>query len=251
MLIDIINRRGYINATEMALELNVSDMTIRRDLDQLAKQGLIIRDHGGATAVHQSNSFASQPEDEPSFISRQRRQQTAKARIAKAALSLIQPGESIGLDTGTTTYALAELIVNITGLQIFTSSLPIAECLSHSLSSVYMLGGAVRPNELSVYGPTTNSQLRSLWLDKVFIGIAGILESGIYEYTLEDTEVKQTFIERGRQTIILCDADKFDHVCLAHIANLEAIHTFITDELPPKHIIAALKSAEVNIIVAE
>jgi DeoR family glycerol-3-phosphate regulon repressor len=243
-LISLLEKRGYISATEVAAELNVSDMTIRRDLAYLAAQGLLLRDHGGATLSEKKH-----PAEEPSFFTRQRLQHDSKERIAKAAMQLIHPGETIGLDTGTTTYTLAELLLPIQGLQIFTSSLRIASCLAAGPSATHMLAGRMRPDELSVCGPSTSAQLRSLWLDKLFTGIAGLHETGLYEYTLEESEVKQTFITQSQQVILLCDSSKFDQRCLAHVALLDSIHILITDAEPPSHLLQALLSAGVEIMI--
>ena len=246
-LIQMIGQRRYINVSDAAAELQVSEMTIRRDLDRLAESGLVSRDHGGATARAPETAFDA---DEPSFEARGRSQAEAKQRIARAAARLVQPGQTIGIDTGSTTHRFARELLDVAGLRLFCSNLRTAGLLAGGKSPVYSLGGLIRPSEFSVCGPIASSQLATLWLDTVFLGVSGLTTQGIFDYTLEDAEIKRAFMERARQVVVLCDASKFDHRSLVQVAPFRQIHILVTDALPPEHLAEPLERDGVQIILA-
>jgi DeoR/GlpR family transcriptional regulator of sugar metabolism len=246
-LMQLIERHGSIMVNDMAAQLQVSEMTIRRDLDFLAEAGRISRDHGGATGL------AARPtidRDEPAFELRGRTNSEAKAAIGRAAAELVKPGDTIGIDTGSTTHCVAEALLPKAGLRLFSSNLRTAAMLAGGASPVYSLGGLIRPRELSVYGPVTSTQLRTLWLDTVFIGISGLIEAGLFDYSLEDSEIKRVFIERANQVVVLCDASKFGRRSLMLVAELGHIHVLVTDRAPPDPLAEALDRAGVRIILA-
>ena len=246
-LIQMIGQRRYINVSDAAAELQVSEMTIRRDLDRLAESGLISRDHGGATARAPETAFDA---DEPSFEARGRREAEAKQRIAEAAARLVHAGQTIGIDTGSTTHRFARELVDMAGLRLFCSNLRTAGLLAGGKSPVYALGGLIRPSEFSVCGPMASSQLSTLWLDTVFLGVSGLTAQGIFDYTLEDAEIKRAFMARAGQVAVLCDASKFDHRSLVQIAPFHQIHVLVTDKAPPEHLAEPLERAGVKIILA-
>jgi DeoR/GlpR family transcriptional regulator of sugar metabolism len=246
-LVQLIERYGSIMVNDMAAQLQVSEMTIRRDLDFLAEAGLISRDHGGATGLA---TRATIDRDEPAFELRGRTNSEAKAAIGRAAADLVKPGDTIGIDTGSTTHCAAEALLPMAGLRIFSSNLRTAAMLAGGASPVYALGGLIRPRELSIHGPVTSTQLRTLWLDTVFIGISGLIEHGLFDYSLEDSEIKRVFIERAKQVVVLCDASKFGRRSLMLVAELGHIHILITDRPPPDPLAEALERAGVRIILA-
>ncbi len=246
-LIQMIGQRRYINVSDAAVELQVSEMTIRRDLDRLAESGLISRDHGGATARAPETAFDA---EEPAFEVRGRRQAEAKEKIARAAARLVQPGHTIGIDTGSTTHRFARELLDRSGLRLFCSNLRTAGLLAGGKSPVYALGGLIRPNEFSVCGPIASSQLSSLWLDTVFLGVSGITAQGIFDYTLEDAEIKRAFMERSRQVVVLCDSSKFDHRSLVQVGPYGQVHVLVTDAALPEHLAEPLQEAGVRVIIA-
>jgi DeoR/GlpR family transcriptional regulator of sugar metabolism len=247
-LVQVIERDGSITVSDMAAQLQVSEMTIRRDLDQLAEAGLVSRDHGGATGVAVRSPV---DRDEPAFDLRGRTNNAAKTAIGRAAAKLVKPGDTIGIDTGSTTHCLAEALLPMAGLRIFSSNLRTASMLAGGASPVYALGGLIRPRELSVYGPVTSTQLRTLWLDTVFIGISGLIEHGLFDYSLEDSEIKRVFIERADQVVVLCDASKFGRHSLTLVAQLSNIHVLVTDRAPDDSLADMLDRAGVRIILAD
>ncbi len=147
--------------------------------------------------------------------------------------------------------ALAEALLPRAGLRIFSSNLRTAAMLAAGASPVYSLGGLIRPRELSVYGPVTSAQLRSLWLDTVFIGISGLMEDGLFDYSLEDSEIKRVFIERANQVVVVCDASKFGRRSLMLVAQLGNVHALVTDRAPPDPLAAALGRAGVRLVLTD
>lgn len=249
LILDVVEMDGFVSVSQIAANLNVSEMTIRRDLVALEERGLLARTHGGAVSAATSPREVFDLE-EPAFKRRRHRNAREKAAIATAAAQLIGPSETIGLDVGTSTLSLAESIVERGDLRVFTNSLRAAMVLSASKSPVYVLGGEVRNPEQSVVGSRAVGELANYNLDRVFIGVSGLIEAGFFDYSIEDTEVKRAFIERAGQTVILCDSSKFDHRSLARVCDLAGANILITDAPPPPHLAQALQAAHVEVIVA-
>ena len=246
-LIDLIERHGSVKVTDLAAQLRVSTMTIRRDLAHLAARRQVLRDHGSATAMALAPRLDPQ---EPTFDVRCRSNAAAKLAIARAAAALVRPGETIGLDTGSTTHRFAEVLRTVAGLRIFASNLRTAAMLAGGASPVYALGGLIRPQELSAHGPVTSSQLATLWLDVVFIGVSGLTEHGLFDYSLKDSEIKRAFIERAERVVVLCDAEKFGRRSLTLVAPLERIDVLVTDRPPTEALAAALHRGGVRVVAA-
>ncbi|WP_374653621.1 DeoR/GlpR family DNA-binding transcription regulator [Dongia sp.] len=250
LLRDFVERRGFAAVSEIASELGVSEITVRRDLTRLESQGLLVRTHGGALAGKGVGTEAFDS-DEPTFEARRRRNADAKARIGVAAAGLVRPGATIGIDVGTTTLELARHLVPRADIKIFTNNVRAATLLADGPANVYLPGGQLRAKELSVYGSIAIAQLRHYWFDQVFIGFSGLTDQGLFDYSLEDTEIKRVYIERAVQTVALCDSSKFGRLSMARVGTLEEVDTLITDAPPPDHLRSALDRANVALIVAE
>lgn len=249
LILDLIEANGFVSVSKISGNLGVSEMTIRRDLALLEERGLLSRTHGGAVGS------ASDPREvfdleEPAFKRRRHRNAREKTAIATAAAALIGPGETIGIDVGTSTLTLAEAVVHRHDLRVFTNSLRAAMALSASKSPVYVLGGEVRNPEQSVVGSRAVGELQNYNIDRVFIGVSGLIEAGFFDYSVEDTEVKRAFIARADQVVILCDSSKFDHRSLARVCELPGADILVTDAAPPAHLARALEAASIEIIVA-
>ncbi|MFZ5790828.1 MAG: DeoR/GlpR family DNA-binding transcription regulator [Pseudomonadota bacterium] len=247
---EIVGQTGFISVIEAAGKLGVSGMTVRRDLEVLESRGLLVRTHGGAVATAPDRREVYDAE-EPAFERRRRRNATAKAEIAKAAARLVGANETIALDVGTSTLALAEELTARADLRVFTNNLRAAMALSRGRSSVYILGGQLRGPEFAVVGSVATAQVKDYYFDRLFLGVSGITETGLYDYMLEDTEVKRAFLERARQVVVLCDSSKFDHRALARICGLEQAHVLVTDKVPPPHLLRTLEDHRIEIIVTE
>ena len=245
-ILELLANRGFLTVRELAEATGVSEITARRDLAELEERKALRRTHGGAMTVRdgQVEIFDA---SEPTFDARRRRNSRAKTAIARAAAQLVKPGFTIALDVGTSTLELARCLGDVGEVRIVTNNLRAASLLASSPHAVYVPGGRVRGRELSVYGSVTAEQIRSYWFDIAFIGVSGVTESGLFDYSPEDTEIKRIYIERAKRVVVLCDAQKFGHHSMVQVGSLGAIHTLVTDALPPPSLAAALRSAGVDV----
>ncbi|MEQ9692534.1 DeoR/GlpR family DNA-binding transcription regulator [Bauldia litoralis] len=246
---EMIRRRGFMSSSALAAEFGVSEMTVRRDLAELTAQGILIRTHGGAM-WREEEALETKGAEEPFFDARMRLNREAKSRIAKSAERLVQKGQAVALDLGTTTYELADRLANRNEIRIITNNLRIATMLASYPVDVYLLGGHVRQNEMSLCGPVAVQQAGKFRFDIAFLGVAALSQGGIYDYAIEEAELKQAFLTQATRRVVLCDSSKFGRVSLVHVARLDAFDTLITDAAPPADIAAALAAAGVETIIA-
>lgn len=239
----LLAARGELSIAELAAEFDVSEMTIRRDLEDLEEQGFARRVRGGVIATV-SRSY------EPPLATRATEAREAKQRIAEAAVGYIDYGETAILDVGTTTLALAHCLRGRGGLTIVTPSVQAATALAGDPNSrVIMTGGIVRPGELSLIGHLAEDTFRQLNCDVVFLGVGGIdAEKGLTEYNLDDTRVKRAAIAAASRKIALADQSKLGRVCLATIASLSEIDVLITDAPSEHPVLAAVRDAGVEVV---
>jgi DeoR/GlpR family transcriptional regulator of sugar metabolism len=235
--------RGEVGIAELAAEFDVSEMTIRRDLEDLEDQGVARRVRGGAIATI-SRSY------EPPLATRTTEAQDAKRRIAEAAADYIEYGETAILDVGSTTFALAQCLRGRGGFTIVTPSVQAAaELAGDPNTRVILTGGIVRPGELSLIGDLAERTFSQLNCDVLFLGVGGIdAEKGLTEYNLDDTRVKRAAIKAASRKVALADQTKLGRVCLASIASLCEIDVLITDAAPAHPVLAAVREAGVEIV---
>ena len=248
-ILDLLARQGFLTVGDVASATGISEITARRDLAELALRGALKRTHGGAMALRngQVEIFDA---FEPAFDARRRRNSDAKAAIARAAAQLVKPGATIALDVGTSTLELARCLGDVGEIKVVTNNLRAASLLADSPHAVYVPGGRVRGKELSVYGPNASAQLSDYWFDLAFIGVSGITEAGLFDYSPEDTDIKRIYMSRARQVAVLCDAQKFGHLSMVQVAELGQVHVLVTDAAPPEGLAMALGKANVRVMVA-
>lgn len=248
-LLEQIRKVGFVSVAEAAATLAVSEMTIRRDLIDLESEGRLVRTHGGAIAPDDNIAPVSDGE-EPAFEQRLRQNNPAKEAMAALAASLVGPRQSVALDVGSSTFVLASRLIASPSIKVFTNSLRIATLLGRERRDVYLPGGEVRGNEMSICGPTAIAQFEQLWFDIAFIGASGLTEAGFFDYSLEDSELKRVYLRRSGRKVLLCDAAKFDHLSLVQVAPFEAIDMLITNAAPSGALAEALANANVEIRIA-
>lgn len=246
---DIFRRHEFVLVTDMAARLGVSTMTIRRDLEYLEKSGKIARTHGGAV-VTADGARAAADEEESLFDQRLLKNAEGKEAIARVAATLVESAQSVGLDVGTTVLTAAQQLAGRQDLRFFTNNLRAALALAGTGTPVYILGGEVRAPELSVVGSTAIQLVRNHYLDWLFLGVSGIDENGLYDFSPEDSEVKRAFIDSADRVALLCDASKFERRALARICDLNVVDVLVTDQAPPPRLAAALRSADVEVRIA-
>ncbi len=243
----LIRDRGFVLVADVAREIGISDMTVRRDLEVLERDGLVQRLHGGAVPAPQVNAISS----EPSYAARRDLNREAKQRLAVAAAALVLPGQAIGLDVGSTVACVAAELAAHDAIEIVTNSLQTILAMPQPfLPEVFLLGGRLRPREGSLCGGITRQQLSGHWMDRVFIGVAGIDELGIYDYSPEEAEIKTVFMQQTSAVTVLCDSSKFSRRSFVRVCGFEAISSIVTDAPPPSAIRAAAERAHVEFIIA-
>lgn len=221
-----------VRVAEIAATFNVSEMTIRRDIESLDQSGLVRKIHGGAMRLSRLSSL------EPGFLLNVDKELEAKFAIASEGLKMVQPGMTLAFTGGTTTYQLAvhlaAKIEQIRNLTVVTNSLKVAELLYQQQGSsdckVIVTGGERTPSEALV-GPVARMALRGLNTDICFMGVLGIdADRGLTSPNLLEAETNVAFIESTTRLVILADSTKFHVRSLATIAPLSAVDTIITDD---------------------
>jgi DeoR/GlpR family transcriptional regulator of sugar metabolism len=244
-IIELIEKRNSISVIELSKLLDVSDMTIRRDLRILYNRGLLERVHGGALS-RRGRSY------EPTYHSRATTHALQKEIIGRRAAALVHEGDSIALDVGTTTLEIARALVNTPNLTIVTASLPIANILSEVPNiRLILTGGIVRNQELSMIGHIAEQTFKEFHVDKAFIGVGGLdSEVGLTEYNLEDSLVKKAMIANAEQVLVVADSSKLDETCFVSIGPLSVVDTLITDSEAPAEMLNRLRARDIEVIIA-
>lgn len=250
LIADFVRKTGKISIEEIVERFNVSEMTARRDLQHLDKEGFLRRVHGGAVNAA-GRSY------EPPYQVRSLEMTEAKIAIGKKAAEQIEDGDSIALDVGTTTLEIARALKGRHGITVITASLPIAiELMSNnSLRSdirLILTGGIVRPGEFSLIGSLAESAYKEFHVDKAFVGVGGVShEDGLTEYNLEDTQVKRTMIKSAHKVILVADHSKFNKTTFANIAPLSSVDTVVTDNQTPEAALEKLRESGIQVVVAD
>jgi DeoR/GlpR family transcriptional regulator of sugar metabolism len=242
---------GYVGVTRLADELCVSTMTIRRDIAVLEEKGILRRTHGGAVSLDLLPDSETEHPFEPPFAERVGSQTDLKGRIARAAARLVGQNEVIALDVGTSTLLLAQALSSRADLRVITNNLSAASVLAPSGSQVYLLGGQIRWPELSIVGAETVNAAQQRFTDRVFLGISGLDESGCFDYSPEDTLVKQAYVKNTASVVVLCDSSKFNRRAMTRILDLDGLDCLVTDAPPPPALAQALEASGVRIVLAE
>jgi DeoR family fructose operon transcriptional repressor len=244
-ILNIINKTGGIKAIDIAKTLEVSELTIRRDLDKLAGKGLMKRTHGGAInnfSVGYEMKFEIQKEK---FIEE-------KKKIALAASLLIEESDVILIEAGTTGYQTALNITNKKDLTIVTNSCDIASMLGNANPHyrIILSGGILNTETRSLIGPLADTAFNSTFVDKAFIGISGIdLDKGITAVDSIEAQTKKNMIACARQVIALADHSKIGHIAMNFVAPVSSINTFITDNETEEKFIEKLKELNIRTII--
>lgn len=226
-ILEQVHLTGGARVSDLVELLGVSDMTIRRDIAILARKGLVARVHGGATAI------SGRSADEPGFAVKSGLQTIEKTAIAVAAAALVQPGDSVAISAGTTTFAVARELRTVPDLTVVTNSVPAADLLHQSARddlTVVLTGGVRTPSDALV-GPVAVAALRSLHVDWLFLGVHGIDErAGLTSPNLEEAETNRALIASARQVVVTADSTKWGVVGLSSMARLDDVDIVVTDE---------------------
>ncbi len=220
----VIRDSGVMRIEDLARRLGVSAATVRRDLDELERTGAIRRVHGGAVSVEGRL-------DEPVFADKSSRAVREKRRIAEAALALVEPGDTIYLDGGSTVLELARLLRERTHLTVVTNSLHAAHELSGRGPRLIVISGELRRLSQTLVGPLTRGVLAELHLDKAFMGTIGFsLKEGLTTTDPSEAFTKELVLGQARQVIVLADSSKAGKVSFARAGSWDQVHILISDK---------------------
>lgn len=243
-IIEKINIDGTVQVSDLSKELDVTEETIRRDLDILDQKNLLSRTHGGAVAVKNNNKA------ELSFNVRENKLKKYKLEIAKKSLNLIEEGETIFLDASTTAMYLARQLSSINNLTVITNSIKIMlELIDEDNITVISTGGTLRANSFSFVGPLANETVKKYFADKIFASCKGVsIQHGATDSNELEIEVKENMIKQAKEIIIIADHCKLNDVGLAKFVKFDQISKIITDNDADIKIIDEFETAGVMII---
>lgn len=249
-VLEILEAEGRVEVSELSRLQGVSEMTTRRDLLQLESTGALRRVHGGAVRTL-GRAF------EPAYRVRAQQAVERKKSIAAAAAGLVNDGDAIALDVGSTVLPMVDELVGRNSLTIVTSNLRIAWAVAsnHALErSVRLIlsGGVVRADELNMTGTAAVANYRSMRVDTAFIGVGGLnAVAGGTDYNLEDAELKRVLVDSARKVIVLADSSKLGYETFAQAAELDRIDLLITDDAADAAVIAELHTAGLEVLLVQ
>jgi DeoR family transcriptional regulator, aga operon transcriptional repressor len=246
---EVARQGGFVSVGELSRRFGVSEVTIRGDLQELEERRVLRRVRGGATA--QAN-----PQPERPFVQSLGANAAAKAAIASAAADLVTPGQSILLDVGTTTTALAQVLAereDLTDVVAFTNAIPVALALEPAIPrcSVVLTGGTLRPLQHSLVDPLGDAVLERINVDTAFLGCNGVHPTqGVTNINLPEAAMKRRMIRAARRRIVVADGSKVGAVTLAPLCGVNEIDMLVTDPSADTEILALLREAGVRVEVA-
>ena len=245
-MVNLLEETGTLHVGELADRFGVSVVTIRKDLDELEGEGLLERTFGGAVFSHRSRFNKS-------FLQRTMEHRQEKHAIAAAALEYVQNGDTIFLDAGTTTLALAQLLKqHVKSVFIITCSVPAALELSSAGYDILLLGGMVGKKGLALIGRETVRMIERYRADKAFLGSSGFtIEKGHTTPNPDDAQIKEALIRIADKTHILVDSSKYGHDCLTSFAHLRDVCLTITDNGLARSKAKALEAVGARLRIAE
>jgi DeoR family transcriptional regulator of aga operon len=232
----MVRERGSVQVTALANMFQVSMQTIRKDLHYLTERGVTARAYGGAI----SSSTVS-PVAEPGVATKLAIHTPEKERIGRYAASLIKPGDSVVLDSGTTTLQIARYLPDLEGVTVVTNDFGVLAALTQKTRiKIVALGGELRRKNMAFYGAQTVSALNDLLVDKLFLGVDGFdMERGITTHHESEAMLNRRMAEVAREVIAVTDSSKFGRACLHRIIGVNEITGLITDEGAPAYITGA------------
>jgi DeoR/GlpR family transcriptional regulator of sugar metabolism len=236
-ILDWIQEEGSARVRELAVAFQVSEATIRQDLERLEQEGQITREHGGAFL----NTVPSQA---GTMTLHHQEHMDEKRRIGALAADLVKDGETIILDAGTTTTEIALRLVNRRNLTVITNALNIAIILGAVPgNAVHMPGGQFKAPTLSLSGDKSVEYFRNIFAGKLFLATAGVaLDAGLTYPSFADLQLKEAMIKAASRVYLVADSSKINKSSFTRLGSLEMIHSFITD--------SGISEADVNVFRA-
>lgn len=238
----IIGQEGQMSVDDLAARFEVSAETIRRDLTRLAESGTIQKVHGGAKKPRLHA--------EASFLERMGEDAEAKQEIGRKLRTLLGPGDTLFIDTGSTTLAGASAIADIGNLTVVTNSTEIARTIAQATpdNAVYLVGGRYGADNAETFGPMAIAQISSFRADSAILTVAAIdAEAGVMDADLEEAHVARAMVENAQQVILVASARKFGRRAAFRVCGLDTVDVLVSDRMPDPGLAAALASAGVDV----
>lgn len=243
-LLELVRNRRFASLPELVEQLGVSESTVRRDLEYLEEQGSTRRIHGGVLYTGVSPKL-------PHFDLRQPDQWNLKRAIAQCAVTLVNDGDTVLLDGGSTTYEVARLLVG-RPLHVVTNSLPVANLFaSDTNSDLILIGGNICPRTGVVRGPYADQMLAQVRVRKTILSTAAIGSEGFFNNNLLLVETERAMIRAGNEVIVVADSTKFGHQSLGHVGPLASAHHLVVDDRISEEWRNKILAAGVNLLVAD
>ena len=244
-ILKALGQQGACKVNELAEQLAVSDETIRRDVKAMAGKGLVERVHGGVMLPHALS--------EPAFQKRMGRNAEEKQRIARLAAAQIRNGDSVMLDTGSTTAYVARALGEHRNLSVVTNCTEIARTLAREASNrVHLCGGALRADDWATFGSAAIDFVRQFHVNYAILSIGGVTDSGAFmDYHLEEAEFSRAVIAQAKKTIVVADHSKFGNSNFIKVCDFDQVDMVVVDQPPPATITAGFDEAGVVVIDAQ
>jgi len=246
LLINAVNKNGFVTSDDLAEMLGISRSTIQRDLLELDTMHKLVRTRGGAISIKNGTSH------EPSLELRKDSQNAEKQRIALAALNYVRENDTILLDSGTTTIRLAELLNSFKWLMAATYDLNIASVLSEIQNvELVVIGGVQRKGFNTLNGYFAEMIIQQMHSDVLFLSADAIdLDHGYMCYNIAEISVKKALMKASREVVALCDHTKFDKIAFINICGLKEVHTIITGKELNSETLSRLREMDIKVILA-
>lgn len=244
-ILDRLKKEGFVNVADLSREMNVTTVTVRKDLKLLEDKGLLFRSHGSATPV--SPYVNDLPVNEKTFM-----QVDEKASIASLAVEMIAEDEAIIIGSGTTMLALAKAIPKNMKLTVLTGAMNVnMSLLDHPNVEVLQLGGVVRKSSSSVVGHYAEEMLFNFACSKLFLGVDGISpEFGLTTSNMMEAHLNAKMIKSAQRTIVLTDSSKFGRKGFGKICDIDDIDVVVTDENIPDGFKKQLEERGIEVLIA-
>jgi DeoR family fructose operon transcriptional repressor len=242
-IVDQIRRRPMVRADELAQRFAVSVETVRRDLRVLQRDGVLDRVYGGATPARHRSA-------EPAFDDRRTQHIGRKRAIARLAVELIEPGETIVLDVGTTALEVARALPETWCGRVLTCSVPVAlELSGRPGTEVLLSGGRVRDGDLALSGTHARNFFADYFADRAFLGSGGVHpDAGLTDYHLDEVDTRRVVVDRAERSYVLADSSKLGAIAVRKVCDLDRITAVLTDGEGNPDAAAALAAAGIDLI---
>ena len=244
---ELVRRHGSVQVAALARRFGVSAQTVRKDLRYLSERGVMARAYGGAIDSGAMGATLA----EPAYEAKRTIHLEEKRRIGARAATLIRPGDTVAIDSGTTAIQLAEAVPDI-DITVVTNDFGVLAALAPKNNiTIMMLGGELRRRNMAFYGGLTVEALDALHVDRLFLGVDGFdLERGITTHYEPEALLNRKMVEAARAVVCIADSSKFGRVCLHRIIPVSALDTLITDEGAPEDIVHASQQLGFELLLA-